>query len=106
MTVTPTASEGTLFAHLYDVDRLGVAKLITHTPYGFADRQAGRPFAADVTFQSTAYGVPAGHRLALAVDTVDAVHKENDPASAKVTFSSRRPTGRSGASATTSAGRG
>ncbi|MFC4060652.1 CocE/NonD family hydrolase [Planomonospora corallina] len=88
VTVTPTAAEGTLFAYLYDVNVLGVAKLITHTPYGFEGKQAGKPFAADVTFQGTAYDVPAGHRLALVVDTVDAMYKENNPAFAKVTFSS------------------
>jgi predicted acyl esterase len=88
VTVTPAASEGTLFAYLYDVDALGTARLITHTPYGFTGRRAGVPFAAGMTFQSTAYDVPAGHRLALVVDTADPVYEENNPGRARITFSS------------------
>ncbi|MBG0832398.1 acyl esterase [Planomonospora sp. ID67723] len=88
VTLTPTAADGTLFAYLYDVDALGVGRLIAHTPYGFTGRRPGVPFAADVTFQSTAYDVSAGHRLALVVDTVDPAYKESNPARAKVTFSS------------------
>ncbi|CAM5266037.1 hypothetical protein GCM10010253_43940 [Streptomyces badius] len=37
---------------------------------------------------STAYDVPAGHRLALAIDTVDPLYIEHSPTGAQLTFSS------------------
>ncbi|MFD8011732.1 alpha/beta fold hydrolase [Streptomyces sp. NPDC058955] len=87
-TVTPTASSGTFVAYLYDVGPLGVGKLVSHAPYTFHDRTAGRPFAVDLELFSTAYDVPAGHRLALVVDTVDPLYIEHNPAGAQLTFSS------------------
>jgi hypothetical protein len=37
---------------------------------------------------STAYDVPAGHQLALVVDTVDSLYVEHNPVGARLTFSS------------------
>ncbi|MFF5410131.1 CocE/NonD family hydrolase [Streptomyces albidoflavus] len=87
-TVTPTKSSGTLVAYLYDVGPLGVGKLVTHAPYTFHDREPGRPFAVDLELYSTAYDVPAGHRLAVVVDTVDPLYIEHNPSGAQLTFSS------------------
>ncbi|MDX2703020.1 CocE/NonD family hydrolase [Streptomyces sp. PA03-6a] len=87
-TVTPSASRGTFVAYLYDVNPLGIGKLITHAPYTFTDRTPGTPFAVDLELYSTAYDVPAGHRLAVVVDTVDPLYIEHNPAFSALALSS------------------
>jgi predicted acyl esterase len=87
-TVTPTEESGTLVAYLYDVGPLGLGKLVDNAPYTFHGRTPGRPFALDLDMFSTAYDVPAGHRLALVVDTVDPLYLEHNPSGARLTFSS------------------
>ncbi|QGV82488.1 CocE/NonD family hydrolase [Streptomyces ficellus] len=87
-TVTSNEPSGTLVAYLYDVGPLGVGKLVSNAPYTFHDRTPGRPFAVDLELFSTAYDVPAGHRLALVVDTVDPLYIEHNPSGARLTFSS------------------
>ncbi|MDX6346649.1 MAG: hypothetical protein QOF84_1439 [Streptomyces sp.] len=87
-TVTPAAAMGTFVAYLYDVDALGTGKLVTHAPYTFTDRTAGRSFGVDLDLFSTAYDVPKGHRLALVIDTVDPLYIEHNPALSTITFSS------------------
>ncbi|MEU8691152.1 alpha/beta fold hydrolase [Streptomyces sp. NPDC048665] len=87
-TLTPTAESGTLVAYLYDVGPLGVGKLVTHAPYTWHGRTPGAPFDVDLDLFSTAYDVPAGHRLALVVDTADPLYIEHNPSGAQLTFSS------------------
>ncbi|MFB0615803.1 alpha/beta fold hydrolase [Streptomyces sp. AGS-58] len=87
-TLTPTAESGTLIAYLYDVGPLGLGKLVTHAPYTWHGRTPGEPFTVDLDLFSTAYDVPAGHRLALVVDTVDPLYLEHNPSGAQLTFSS------------------
>ncbi|MFF4549510.1 alpha/beta fold hydrolase [Streptomyces sp. NPDC001406] len=87
-TLTPTRESGTLVAYLYDVGPLGFGKLVTNAPYTWYDRTPGRPFDVDLDLFSTAYDVPAGHRLALVVDTVDPLYIEHNPSGAQLTFSS------------------
>ncbi|MFG3041173.1 CocE/NonD family hydrolase [Streptomyces sp. NPDC048330] len=87
-TVTSTKESGTLVAYLYDVGPLGLGKLVSNAPYTFHDRTPGQPFAVDLELFSTAYDVPAGHRLALVVDTVDPLYIEHNPTGAQLTFSS------------------
>ncbi|WP_314612373.1 CocE/NonD family hydrolase [Streptomyces stackebrandtii] len=87
-TVTSTKESGTLVAYLYDVGPLGVGKLVGNAPYTFHGKTPGKPFAVDLELFSTAYDVPAGHRLALVVDTVDPLYIEHNPTGAQLTFSS------------------
>ncbi|WP_242426877.1 MULTISPECIES: CocE/NonD family hydrolase [unclassified Streptomyces] len=87
-TVTSTEESGTLVAYLYDVGPLGVGKLVSNAPYTFHDRTPGTPFGVGLELFSTAYDVPAGHRLALVVDTVDPLYIEHNPTGAQLTFSS------------------
>lgn len=87
-TVTSTESSGTLVAYLYDVGPLGLGRLVTSAPYTFHGQTPGRPFGVDLELFSTAYDVPAGHRLALVVDTVDPLYIEHNPTGAQLTFSS------------------
>ncbi|GGT13016.1 hypothetical protein GCM10010286_43410 [Streptomyces toxytricini] len=89
-TVTPTRSDGTFVAYLYDVGPLGIGKLVTHAPHTFHGKTPGRPFGVDLDLFSTAYDVPAGHRLALVIDTVDPLYAEYNPAGAQLTFTSPR----------------
>ncbi|MGW0775518.1 CocE/NonD family hydrolase [Streptomyces sp. NPDC002835] len=87
-TATSTKESGTLVAYLYDVGPLGLGKLVSHAPYTFHGKEPGRPFAVDLELFSTAYDVPAGHRLAVVVDTVDPLYIEHNPSGAQLTFSS------------------
>lgn len=87
-TLTSTKESGTLVAYLYDVGPLGLGKLVSHAPYTFHGRTPGKPFAVDLDLFSTAYDVPAGHRLAVVVDTVDPLYIEHNPTGAQLTFSS------------------
>ncbi|MFF4895291.1 alpha/beta fold hydrolase [Streptomyces sp. NPDC001068] len=87
-TLTPTKESGTLVAYLYDVGPLGFGKLVTHAPYTWYDRAPGQAFDVDLDLFATAYDVPAGHRLALVVDTVDPLYIEHNPSGAQLTFSS------------------
>ncbi|MFF0749281.1 alpha/beta fold hydrolase [Streptomyces sp. NPDC004267] len=87
-TVTPTAGDGTFVAYLYDVGPLGLGKLVSNAPYTFHERTPGRPFAVDLELFSTAYDVPAGHRLALVVDSADPLYIAHNPAGARLSFSS------------------
>ncbi|MFF4031511.1 CocE/NonD family hydrolase [Streptomyces sviceus] len=87
-TLTPTKESGTLVAYLYDVGPLGLGKLVSNAPYTFHGQTPGKPFGVDLELFSTAYDVPAGHRLALVVDTVDPLYIEHNPSGAQLTFSS------------------
>jgi predicted acyl esterase len=87
-TLTPTRESGTLVAYLYDVGPLGLGKLVSSAPYTFHGQTPGKVFGVDLELFSTAYDVPAGHRLALVVDTVDPLYIEHNPSGAQLTFSS------------------
>lgn len=90
MSVTPSTATGTFFAYLYDVDALGVGRLVTHAPYTFRDRTPGAPFMVDTDFTATAYTVPAGHRIALVIDSVDPLYRAHNPSGAQLTFADPR----------------
>lgn len=87
-TVTASASDGTVFAHLYDVDALGVGKLISHAPQSWSGKEPGQAFPLDVPLFATAYDLPAGHRLALVLDTKDPVYGGRTPLGSSVSFGS------------------
>ncbi|MFF1379204.1 CocE/NonD family hydrolase [Streptomyces sp. NPDC058308] len=87
-TLSSTKESGTLVAYLYDVGPLGLGKLVSNAPYTFHGKTPGKPFGVDLELFSTAYDVPAGHKLALVVDTVDPLYIEHNPSGAQLTFSS------------------
>ncbi|MCX4863331.1 prolyl oligopeptidase family serine peptidase [Streptomyces sp. NBC_00257] len=87
-TVTPNKESGTFVAYLYDEGPLGLGKLVSNAPYTFHGRTPGRPFPVDLELFSTAYDVPAGHRLTLVIDTVDPLYIEHNPTGSQLTFSS------------------
>ena len=87
-TLTSTKESGTLVAYLYDVGPLGLGKLVSNAPFTFHGQTPGKPFPVDLELFSTSYDVPAGHHLALVVDTVDPLYIEHNPLGAQLTFSS------------------
>ncbi|WP_078993084.1 CocE/NonD family hydrolase [Streptomyces sp. MMG1121] len=87
-TVTSSASQGTVFAYLYDVNALGVGKLISHAPQSWSGRAPGQAFPLDVALFATAYDLPTGHRLALVLDTKDPAYGGGTPLGGDVSFSS------------------
>ncbi|GII21905.1 CocE/NonD family hydrolase [Planosporangium mesophilum] len=76
LTITSLVPTGTLVAYLYDVDALGVGRLVTHEPITWLSA----PSTLDLQMQATAYNVPAGHRLALVLDTKDPLYFDGNPA--------------------------
>ncbi|MFD9687151.1 CocE/NonD family hydrolase [Kitasatospora sp. NPDC001309] len=85
-TVTGSAPQGTAVAYLYDVDALGVGRLIAHAPQSWSGRTAGQSFPLDVTLFPTAYDLPAGHRLALVLGTRDGLYGGETPSDGTVAF--------------------
>ncbi|MFI6728541.1 CocE/NonD family hydrolase [Streptomyces atratus] len=87
-TVTSNKESGTFVAYLYDEGPLGLGKLVSNAPYTFHGQTPNQPFPVDLELFSTAYDVPAGHRLALVIDTVDPLYIEHNPDGSQLTFSS------------------
>ncbi|TQK50219.1 putative CocE/NonD family hydrolase [Streptomyces sp. SLBN-118] len=87
-TVTSSAPQGTVIGHLYDVNSLGLGKLISHAPQSWKGRTPRHAFPLDIQLFATAYDLPAGHRLALVLDTQDPLYGGRTPTGSKVTFGS------------------
>lgn len=73
--VQPHYNKVQLIAYLYDVDAWGTSKLITHGVITLPDANWGAKVRVDFDMITTAYDVPAGHRLAIAIDTKDPYYK-------------------------------
>ncbi|MFE3525389.1 CocE/NonD family hydrolase [Streptomyces sp. NPDC059161] len=71
VTVAPSAPDSTFVAYLFDVNALGIARIITHAPYTVRDGDPDAPVTVDIALQATGYDVRAGHRLMLVLDSVD-----------------------------------
>jgi predicted acyl esterase len=84
--LTGTAAQGTVVAYLYDLDRIGTAKLITHAPATWLGTTGGNR-QIDVALSATGYDVPAGHCLALVIDTVDPLYYDENAPNGSVTVS-------------------
>ncbi|MCK7622536.1 acyl esterase [Streptomyces sp. RS10V-4] len=87
-TVTASAPRGTAYAYLYDVDALGLGRLLAHAPQSWSGTRPGHPVPLDVTLFPTAYDLPAGHRLALVLDTADPLYGGRTPRGSTVAFGS------------------
>ncbi|MFI6148616.1 CocE/NonD family hydrolase [Streptomyces sp. NPDC051109] len=85
--LTSTASRGTFVAYLYDVDPLGIARLISHAPYSFAGVGPGTPVTADVQMPAMAWNVAQGHHLAVVLDGADHRYTSVSPIGSSLTFS-------------------
>ncbi|WP_328312278.1 CocE/NonD family hydrolase [Streptomyces sp. NBC_00442] len=70
VTVAADTADALFVAYLFDVNALGIARIITHAPYTLLGA-ADTPTAVDLALQVTGYDVKAGHRLMLVLDSVD-----------------------------------
>ncbi|GHB42065.1 hypothetical protein GCM10010331_31770 [Streptomyces xanthochromogenes] len=71
LTVAPSAADSTFVAYLFDVNALGIARIVTHAPYTLLGAAPDEPATVDIALQVTGYDVKAGHRLMLVLDSVD-----------------------------------
>jgi predicted acyl esterase len=72
ITVRPSAATATLVTHLFDVaPGSGKAKIITSAPFTLLNEREGEARTIDVQLQPADYRIPAGHQLALVIDTRD-----------------------------------
>ncbi|MUL43969.1 CocE/NonD family hydrolase [Streptomonospora sp. PA3] len=88
LTVTPTDTEQSLYAYLYAVDRHGTGALVTHKPVTLRGAEPGEPQRVRVELEPVVWDVPAGHRLALVVDTRDARYTDESDLGERVVFGS------------------
>jgi predicted acyl esterase len=82
LAINPSQSKGTLIAYLYDTDALGIGRLIGNAPITWLTPTR----TLDLKLEAMANDVPAGHRLALVVDTADPLYMGADQANASVAF--------------------
>jgi hypothetical protein len=87
ITITPSASSGTLFAYLYDVNWLDDGSLISYVPYSYSGATPGSPLTISVPMQYAAYDVPAGDSLGLVIDTKDPLFLDQDQSGSTLAFS-------------------
>ncbi|MCP4109608.1 MAG: acyl esterase [Desulfobacteraceae bacterium] len=67
----PSLPQAQIIAHLYDVNSLGIGTLITHGPMTLHNAVPGQPVRLSFEMVVTAYEMPEGHKLAIAIDTYD-----------------------------------
>ncbi|MFE3459741.1 CocE/NonD family hydrolase [Nocardiopsis aegyptia] len=70
-TLTPTTPDQSVFVYLYAIDGGGTGSLVSHTPYTLRDAVPGEPVTVRADLQPVVWDVPAGHRLAVVVDSQD-----------------------------------
>lgn len=87
LTFTPSASSGTIYAYLYDVNWADNGSLISYVPYTYTDAMPGKPMTVSTQFISAAYNVPAGDSIALVVGTKDPLFLDEDQSGSTVAFS-------------------
>jgi predicted acyl esterase len=80
--ISAPQGKGTVVGYLYDVDFTDTGRLIADAPVTWLSPAN----SVDVSFPATAYDVPAGHRLALVVDTVDALYLGANQNHATISF--------------------
>ena len=70
LTLRSAPAAGTLVGYLYDVDGTGTGRLVAAAPVTWTASTT----SVETIFPVTAYDVPAGHRLALVLDTKDPLY--------------------------------
>lgn len=87
LTFTPSASSGTLYAYLYDVNWADNAKLISYLPYTYSGATPGKATSLDAQFLTAAYDIPSGDSVALVIGTKDPLFLDADQSGSTVAFS-------------------
>lgn len=75
LVVQPHYDKAQLVGYLYDMDSLGNARLITHGVSTLPQAEPGQKIEMSFELVTTAYDVPEGHRVVLAIDTKDPQYK-------------------------------
>ena len=75
LNIQPHSDKVQLVAYLYDMDRLGNARLITHGVKTLPAIRYGEKLDFNFDLVTTAYDIPAGHKLVIAIDTKDPQYK-------------------------------
>lgn len=76
--LAPKSETVQLVAYLYDQNPWGLDNLITHKPVTLHDAVPGVPVRIELPLSTTAYNVPAGHKLTLVIDTKDLLYAKPD----------------------------
>jgi predicted acyl esterase len=87
LTFTPSASSGTLYAYLYDVNWADDGTLISYLPYSYLDATPGQPTTINAQFLTAAYNIPSGDSIAVVVGTKDPLFLDSDQSGSTVAFS-------------------
>lgn len=87
LTFTPSASTGTLYAYLYDVNWADDATLISYVPYTYTNATPGQAMTIDPQFITAAYDIPSGDSVAVVVGTKDPLFLDADQSGSTVAFS-------------------
>jgi len=82
--VSPSLSTAQLVAYLYDEDALGNGKLITHGVRTLHGATPGQDVKLSIELVAAGYDVPAGHHLALVLDTYDPLYQPATPSPYRV----------------------
>lgn len=85
--VTPSGRRATVFAYLYDVDAFGTGTLLSWQPWTARNLTPGRAVAADLRLQPVLATIPAGHRIALVLDSVEGRYRSETASGDTVTVS-------------------
>jgi len=73
--ISPSHAKTQLVAYLYDEDAFGNGKLISHGVRTLHNAKPGQDVKMSIEFVAAGYDVPAGHRLALVLDTYDPLYQ-------------------------------
>lgn len=69
--IQPKHDKAQVVAYLYDMDFFGTGTLITHGVMTLPAAEYGKKVTIDMELVTTAYDVPPGHKVVLAIDTQD-----------------------------------
>jgi predicted acyl esterase len=89
LTVCSTADATTLVAYLYDVAPDGTARIVAHEPYTAFGLTPNVNNTVSWQLQAAAYDLPAGHRLALVVNSRDQLYSFESVDGSTTTISSQ-----------------
>lgn len=88
VSLAASAPSATVFTYLYDVAPSGSGQLMTMAPFTATGLTAGSAQPVAIRLQPTRWTLPAGHHLALVVDTVDLRFAQAAPGGSTLTISS------------------
>jgi predicted acyl esterase len=86
LTFTPSASSGTLYAYLYDVNWADDGTLISYVPYTYLNATPGKPMTINAQLLTAAYDIPSGDSIAVVVGTKDPLFLDDDQSGSTITF--------------------